>query len=841
LGAAVGIGLPWWRNHAILVDFYDYGLQMAGVGRIAHGERPYVDFLTPIQSLFFRQGYWMEQIFGARYLSLTYGNAVLMAVSLVALGWLLRKGLGAWLAWLVAGTIVVASSGQHTIVWHNALGVTVLAAVVLWSARPFREDNEAPWIRWVGVSLLLWVGGMTKLTYQVAALCFALLLVFRDGVRGRWRWGRTGAVMLAYGLAGTVLPVASELHYTGATFADWWKNVVELPGSRVELLRELGRIGFYLYTPHDHYPPLYFPFVGAWGVGLVLAVAVAAIWGARPRDSGGEMGRLKNKGVRAMVVGGLIIGAGGCPAVFLATNFDIAYLAGAASLTLAVALALALGADDRGQVHRAVRWVLAAGAVTLLVPAWVASWQGTRALWGPFFDSRAALRETNSLPGPYAYFSGMRVTPSVYETMRAFAEWERKWRESGGTTERFYFTNSSEWLTRAFPAARIHGFPLWLHKGTSYRDEEAREIQRELGSEIEGVVSFVPWNKWYSGMDWYLATRFTEQTVGLLAQVHVLREEFRQGRDWRRPAAFAEVTGSRVDVRDWKFLRGPWSEAVSATGGWVGAPRSSAMESRHGWEEIRGEFVLRRAPAAGESTIRAIWRVTACAASSGERILQEQTIELPREEPERAIKFDLRPGGDRVRLEFFLPPDERLEAGFRRIDGIVSGEQARSFPGFFETGSPKQVSDGNWAESLFRPGGAPRVAEWRGVSLKISGERDGSGPFLFVHAPGEIWLAVDADAKRLSGEFGAGAAAWREQHALPGVIARVLWVETGKVEVLHARELRPKASETDRGIQRFDVMLPERRRAGWLVLSHELLVPGRNAHGHFWWRNLEFH
>lgn len=233
--------------------------------------------------------------------------------------------------------------------------------------------------------------------------------------------------------------------------------------------------------------------------------------------------------------------------------------------------------------------------------------------------------------------------------------------------------------------------------------------------------------------------------------------------------------------------------------------------------------------------------MTAGAAAGGERILQEQTIELPREEPERVVKFDHRPGGDRVRLEFFLPPDERLEAGFRRIDGIVSGARTRSSPSFFETESPQQAPDGNWAESLFRPGRVPGVAEWRGVSLKISGERDGGGPFLFVHAPGEIWLAIDTDAKRLSGELGAGAAAWREQHALPGVIARVLWVETGKVEVLHAQELRLKARETDRGVQRFDVTLPERRGAGWLVLSYELLVPGRNAHGHFWWRNLELH
>ena len=32
--------LPWWRHHSYIRDFYDYGLVIAGVGRIAGGERP---------------------------------------------------------------------------------------------------------------------------------------------------------------------------------------------------------------------------------------------------------------------------------------------------------------------------------------------------------------------------------------------------------------------------------------------------------------------------------------------------------------------------------------------------------------------------------------------------------------------------------------------------------------------------------------------------------------------------------------------------------------------------------------------------------------------------------
>src|SRR5688572_1065589 len=77
-GVLVGAGLllPWWRNHGLLRDFYDYGNIMAGVGRIQLGDRPYVDFLTPIQTLQFYIGVLAERAWGARYLSLTYAGAV---------------------------------------------------------------------------------------------------------------------------------------------------------------------------------------------------------------------------------------------------------------------------------------------------------------------------------------------------------------------------------------------------------------------------------------------------------------------------------------------------------------------------------------------------------------------------------------------------------------------------------------------------------------------------------------------------------------------------------------------------------------------------------------------
>src|SRR5258708_35060575 len=38
---------PWWRNHHYLRDFYDYGLVVAGGGRIAAGGRRSLELLPP--------------------------------------------------------------------------------------------------------------------------------------------------------------------------------------------------------------------------------------------------------------------------------------------------------------------------------------------------------------------------------------------------------------------------------------------------------------------------------------------------------------------------------------------------------------------------------------------------------------------------------------------------------------------------------------------------------------------------------------------------------------------------------------------------------------------------
>lgn len=140
LGAlALIVALPWIRNHDRLRDFMDYGLVMAAVGRMDAGEAPYRDFTTPIQAGFLQLNRWAEKIGGGDYLGMTYGGLALIVVSFLAMTWLLSQRLAMPWALFYAATLTTATASQHTIIWHNPLGVICLA----FASTPCRGS---PWL-----------------------------------------------------------------------------------------------------------------------------------------------------------------------------------------------------------------------------------------------------------------------------------------------------------------------------------------------------------------------------------------------------------------------------------------------------------------------------------------------------------------------------------------------------------------------------------------------------------------------------------------------------------------------------------------------------------------------
>lgn len=820
------VALPWWRNHTFLRDFYDYGLVIAASFRMSLGEMPYVDFTTPIQTLHFLQARGAERLFGPHYLSLTYPNLILILLAFLVMTGILRRALGLGVAILVAAAVVTASAGQHTIVWHNAMGVIWTALVVWLTARSRPASEPGATGRLLCVGAFLWLGGMTKINYQITALAFAGLFALRDGWVGAWTWRRVILTLAAYGLFGIVAPLATEMLYTGAGPARWLQNVVVIPESRLELVKAMGEAGFYFKTPHDYYRPLHMPFIGAWGVAVLLAMAILSAL------------RLRRVGApcRAWVLlAAMVVGAWICAGVLQATNFDIAYVAGAAWLALSAGLALALLPESDGRVGRAGRAGLAVAAVTLLGPAWQAAWNGTRALWYSSEVGRAEMVSTDDLPERYEYFRGMRITPALHESLERLNQLQNELNGRGQASGEFYFLNGTEFLLRAFPGKRFAGLPLWLHEGTTYGEKGARLIQQKLASaDIRGVVSFGGWNRWYHGMEWYLDARYQYERVGPV--LHVYRERGDPRRNWRDPTSFSSRTASSAYVPDITEGGGPFTLCRASAGpDYLGTPRTGRLIFRRPLASVSAELVARRAAAAGQSPLDMVWRVVTTEPDGTDTVLRDVRLILAPDEPERLVPINVDTGGKPAALELYLPPDQRIEAGFRRLHTEYAAAPAGDLPDVLGEKQPAQPNPDTWAKALFADESL-RHTPCLGFGFGTSPNETDRGPELFVHTPGVVWFKLDAGYRHLAGEFGLGSATWTNRDALNGVRAQVVYYRPGHLEVLVDRELRPREREADRAAQSFEVEVPGQE--GWVALVFTALDSPRNSYGHSAWRKI---
>ncbi|MEY3774804.1 MAG: hypothetical protein RLZZ129_1584, partial [Verrucomicrobiota bacterium] len=242
---------PWWRNHEYLRDLYDYGLVIAANGHMDRGERPYVDFTTPIQAGFLGLNWLIEKTGGGTYGALTRGAAGLIVASAVLLPLMLVRRWSWWAALILGATVTAASAAQHTILWHNTLGVFCLALVV-WSAAvaPVLRRVDWPWHLLAGVGLVL--GGINKLNFQLVAMAVVLAWALRAGWLERAGWRRIATTILAALVCGVLLPVSLELWWTGASLELWLANVVGTAAdSRLDQLKAIWSTDFLLRPVHD--------------------------------------------------------------------------------------------------------------------------------------------------------------------------------------------------------------------------------------------------------------------------------------------------------------------------------------------------------------------------------------------------------------------------------------------------------------------------------------------------------------------------------------------------------------------------------------------------------------
>jgi hypothetical protein len=829
-GAAAVVGglmwLAWWRNHALLRDFIDYGLVMAAVGRMQAGERPYVDFLTPIQTLQFTLNAWAEAVWGPRYLSLTYAGVVFALGSFAGLTWVLVKPLGRWVALLVAGTVVVASSTQHTIIWYNAMGVTWLAAVV-WLAAGRSETERGERLRWIAILAVLWLGGMTKLTYQAAALAFAMLFAVQAAVRGEWTWRRAVGRGASYVGAGTVLPLATEMAYTGASFQQWAYSVVQMAGSRVDLLKTLMTPVHYRWTPHDYYKPMFFHFVGLWGVALLVVIGGLVARGL------GRSGR--GRGVEWVFLAASLSGAWICGGVLLATNFEIAYLAGAAWLAMAAGIVVAFaGRSGAGGVDRATKGVLAAAALSLAVPAWISAWEGARAVWAPGEMDRADLVSTDGLPAEFGYLRGMKINTARRAALMELAEKKAGWDAQGIPGSSYYFINGTEWLVRVVPEARHRGLPLWLFRGTTITENEVERINGLLtrGATVQVIVEDEAWDVAYQGIREVLAERYSSEEIGLF---RVNRFDPMLVRDvLENPARFAEDVGSNVLSRAMRVARGAFELRPSERGRYLCSPVESRLDLDFAVQGLSGEVIAELLPNV-RAEVPVVFRVRESEPAGGGRVLWEKTLLPTAGARWVAERFAVEAGGKKLALEMELSGGAKAEGGWRglKIDRADPESAQRPFP-VDRALKELAVSDG-WASALFRDGGV-RPVEFASFGLdNHAGSRNGV-PELFVHVAGEVWFRLDGPAKRLRGEFGVREGLWENASATKGLRATVVQAGGGRFEVLHRQDLW-RDDEAVRKPQTFDVALPEAE--GWIGLMITPLDVENSSWGQAWWRGFE--
>ncbi|MDB6114571.1 MAG: hypothetical protein JWQ62_1516, partial [Lacunisphaera sp.] len=188
--------LPWWRNHHYLRDLYDYGIVIAADGRFERGEKPYVDFTTPIQAGFLGMNWLVERAAGGTYAALTLGGAGLIVLTTLVLTFMLARRWPWWAAVAVGGGVAIGAASQHTILWHNSLGVFCLA-LATWPAACAPVFRRASWPWHVLGVAGLFLSGINKVNFQLVALVVSLAWALRAGLTRQADWRRVLATAAA--------------------------------------------------------------------------------------------------------------------------------------------------------------------------------------------------------------------------------------------------------------------------------------------------------------------------------------------------------------------------------------------------------------------------------------------------------------------------------------------------------------------------------------------------------------------------------------------------------------------------------------------------------------------
>jgi hypothetical protein len=749
--------LPWWRNHGYLRDLYDYGIVLSANGRIDAGERPYVDFTTPIQAGFLGLNWLVEKIGGHTYTAVTVGGAALIAASMLLLAGLLARRWPWWAAATVALAVTVSGPSQHTILWHNALGVFCLA-LVTWAAAcaPVLRREDRGWHAVLALGLVL--GGINKLNFHLVGVAGAAAWALRAGLLGRASWRRVLFTLAALGFMGLALPVGLELLWTGASPALWFHNVVQLAvGSRLETLHAIVSGKFLFHPIHDYYGPLPLPQLGLAGLLLCLL----AVIGGWPGAARGWLDR------GLLLAAALLAGAGG--AALLATNFEIGCLGLGSWLVLAVSLWLGFAPPER-PVRLAVALVLPAAVIA--ATAWRPAWQGQRSQFGYSTAARADYVAADSTGPALKTLAGLKLPPEFAYSLELLGQ---SLPDPGPDGRRpVFYGLGTEWLERYYPAVRRQGQPLWIHWGTSYTAAEKAELADILreGMLYEAVVCTIARDEWPDSIRAILNRDYLVDLVGPVVRRWTFRGE--NSVNLADPFEAQRAFGGNLDSRSLHFDRFPMRACRLTDGRFVlGSSREvgQALLTRPGYR-MQGRVVLQRLARAGDGPLTADFKIIVHGASP-ENVRWSAHVELPagRQTAELPLSFDS--GGQPLLLWVTQPAGQagRLFAGYRELEILHAVEAADGAPRLRD-GLPADVPvTPELADSLFG-GLAGRPAR-----LTVRGGEPGAAG-LQLSPGGEAWFPAEGIAGAVQGRMRMAPGTGRPP------FVRVLWCKGGRLQIL---------------------------------------------------------
>ena len=776
---------PWVRNREYVRSFYDYGAIIGGVGRLADGQEPYVDFVTPMQAGIFLFNAWAEKIGGGTFQGMTWGAAISGVVALLAMFGMLSRRWPLPASMLVAGGLVCATMTQHTLFWYNPWGVT-LVTVVAWAGAvaPVLCREKWPWHALAGVALFL--GGMNKINMQLMAIGLGAAWAVRAALTGRAGWGRA-IVTLLYYIACAVLSVLAEMAWTGASFAIWWHNVIALPvAMRAEMLGQSFSLHFLSEPPHNYYGPLPLPQIVT--LGLVVTAFTLMVILRRTWSQAGWMEKFLPFGCAAVAL------LGG--AVLLMTNMDIVYIGIGGWLALLVALWLGYEIPARGGWFYGglVLPVMVVGAL-----GWHSAWKGQRSQFGHSPAPREAYVDGASIDPEFAYFSGTKMPPELADSFNQLASWRRDLEPERRTS--IFFGTGTECLARIWPSMHLPGMSAFVVSGNMGKDEEARLVAA-LRSGLIKELTILQWaDYWPDAVITRLRNAYDKRAIGF--DFFVYSQPIGSSVSIH-PVHFVRTFGGNADARrilsDADYLElSPGQYFLGVTSG------RSEMLLNYPTNRLGGEVILRRVSGAPRGPMAADFAVYAT--GGGARFERWRSrVELAEGQEEARASYEVDSSHLPTVFTVDIPAEYagQVGAGWRlpRIEHVQA--DGPDSPAWFYRGNAEEMKlDEDTLARLLHGEWRPSEAWLRGGEVTSDGIQLSPG--------GELWLRVVGIVTKMTGHV---------ELAVPGnwtgelPVVRSMWFAGCRLEVFTDEQIRREDG-------RMEFITWGAEPGGWLVIGLE--------------------